>query len=93
MSDTPDDKLKSLDDRIEHAQKTSTIAPPPAAPAEHDNPGMRAGSEFLAHVVAGAVFGWVIDHFAGTMPWGIVVMVLLGFGLGIYRANNTLTGK
>lgn len=89
-----DDKIKSLDERIDQAQKDSTILPP-AAPAEsiHNNPGMRAGSEFLAYVIAGGLFGWAIDHFAGTMPWGIVAMVLAGFCLGIYRANKTITGS
>jgi ATP synthase protein I len=87
-----DDKLQSLDDRIDQAKRDSTIAPPPQETV-HDNPGMRAGSEFLAYVIAGGLLGWAIDHFVGTMPWGMVVMILLGFGMGIYRANKRLTGK
>lgn len=88
----PDDKLQSLDDRIDQAKRDSTIVPPPQENV-HDNPGMRAGSAFLAYVIAGGILGWTIDHFVGTMPWGMVVLILFGFGFGIYNANKTLTGK
>ena len=93
---TDDEKLKSLDARIEQAQKDSHAAPSPATDSVksmHDNPGMRAGSQFVAHVIAGAILGWTIDHFAGTAPIFIASMILLGFGLGIYRANKALTGQ
>ena len=88
-----DQKLQSLDDRIDQAKRDSTIAPPPSKEPAGENPGMRAGSEFLAYTIAGGLLGWAIDHFAGTMPWGMVVLILFGFGMGIYNANKTLTGK
>ena len=88
-----DEKLQSLDDRIDQAKRDSTIAPPPSNEPVGENPGMRAGSEFLAHVIAGGLLGWAADHFLHTTPWGIVVMVLFGFGTGIYRANSVINGK
>ena len=87
-----DEKLKSLDDRIRDAQHKDDPRPSPGSETIQ-NPGMRAGSEFVAHVIAGALLGWTIDHFAGTTPVFIASMILLGFGLGIYRANKALTGK
>ena len=95
MPDTPDEKLESLDDRIEQAQKSSTIAPPPADTLDsvHNNPGMRAGSEFLAHVIAGGFLGWACDHFLPTSPWGLVVFILTGFCTGIWRANVAINRK
>ena len=40
---------------------------------------LRYGAEFGASVGVGIVFGLLIDHFFGTKPWGLLVM--LGFGL------------
>ena len=43
----------------------------------------RLGAEFVAGVLVGAGLGWVIDHFLGIAPWGMIVFMLLGFGAGI----------
>ncbi|MEQ8559057.1 MAG: AtpZ/AtpI family protein [Henriciella sp.] len=40
---------------------------------------LRYGAEFGASVFVGILLGLVIDHFFGTKPWGLLVM--LGFGL------------
>lgn len=44
---------------------------------------MRLSSEFIAGVLGGALIGWVLDKFAGTGPWGLIVFLLLGFAAGI----------
>ncbi|WP_367715556.1 AtpZ/AtpI family protein [Nitratireductor sp. GISD-1A_MAKvit] len=44
---------------------------------------LRLSSEFVAGVAVGAALGWVIDHFAGTSPWGLIIFLLLGFGAGV----------
>ena len=55
---------------------------------------LRYGAEFGASVFIGIVFGLLIDHFFGTKPWGLLVM--LGFGLAagilsVIRAYRQLT--
>ena len=40
--------------------------------------GNRVLAELLGGILGGAVIGWVIDHFAGTEPWGLLVMLFLG---------------
>lgn len=55
---------------------------------------LRYGAEFGASVFVGIVFGLLIDHFFGTKPWGLLVM--LGFGLAagilnVIRAYRQLT--
>jgi len=40
--------------------------------------GNRVLAELLGGLLGGAVIGWVIDHFAGTEPWGLLVMLTLG---------------
>ena len=44
---------------------------------------LRLSSEFIAGILFGAAIGWVIDRFAGTSPWGLIVFLLLGFCAGI----------
>ena len=43
----------------------------------------KLSGEFIAGIGVGAGVGWVIDRWAGTSPWGLIVFLLLGFGAGI----------
>ncbi len=43
----------------------------------------RLASEFVAGVVIGAVLGWGLDTVAGTSPWGLIGLLLLGFCAGV----------
>jgi ATP synthase protein I len=45
---------------------------------------LRLSSEFIAGILGGGGLGWLIDHFLGTSPWGLIVFVLLGFVAGVY---------
>lgn len=40
--------------------------------------GNRVLAELLGGMIGGALIGWVIDQFAGTSPWGLLVMLFLG---------------
>jgi ATP synthase protein I len=46
------------------------------------DPGYKLGNRVLAELIGGllggALIGWVIDRFAGTSPWGLLVMLFLG---------------
>lgn len=53
--------------------------------------GMRIGTEFIAAVLVGAVLGFAIDHFFGTGPWGMLVLLLLGFAAGIMNVIRVVT--
>ena len=37
--------------------------------------GNRVLAELLGGLLGGALIGWVIDRFAGTTPWGLLVML------------------
>ena len=55
---------------------------------------LRYGIEIGASVFVGIVFGLLIDHFFGTEPWGLLIM--LGFGIAagfinMMRAYRQLT--
>ena len=45
--------------------------------------GYRLASEFVAAILVGAAIGWGIDTIFNTRPWGIVILLLLGFAAGV----------
>ena len=55
---------------------------------------LRYGAEFGASVAVGIGIGLLIDHFAGTRPWGLLIMMMFGFAagiMGVVRAYRELT--
>ena len=53
--------------------------------------GNRVLAELLGGLLGGALIGWVIDRFAGTTPWGLLVMLFLGIVVAfrnIIRISN-----
>ena len=51
--------------------------------------GLRLGSEFVAAIIVGAGLGYIIDMFLPTRPWGLVVLLLLGFAAGVLNVVRT----
>jgi ATP synthase protein I len=45
--------------------------------------GLRLSAEFAAGILVGAAIGWLIDRWLGTSPWGMIVLLLLGFVAGV----------
>lgn len=44
---------------------------------------MKLSSEFISAIIVGALLGYLFDRFVGTAPWGLVVLLLLGFCAGV----------
>jgi ATP synthase protein I len=56
----------------------------------------RMSTEFVAGVLAGGALGYALDRVAGTRPWGLIVLLMLGFGAGVYnvmRASGFLDAR
>lgn len=49
----------------------------------------RMSSEFIAGVIAGGGLGWLCDRLLGTSPWGMIVLLMLGFCAGIYNVMRS----
>ena len=45
--------------------------------------GMRIGTEFVAAILVGAGLGYLIDLGLGTSPWGLLILLLIGFAAGV----------
>ncbi|NOZ32203.1 MAG: hypothetical protein GXP01_03825 [Alphaproteobacteria bacterium] len=43
----------------------------------------RLATEFIAAIIVGAFLGWGIDSLLGTMPFGLITLLLIGFAAGV----------
>ncbi|MBD3728388.1 MAG: AtpZ/AtpI family protein [Sphingomonadales bacterium] len=53
--------------------------------------GNRVLADLIGGILGGGLIGWVIDQFAGTTPWGLLVMLFLGMAVAfrnIFRMAN-----
>ncbi|CZT34369.1 AtpZ/AtpI family protein [Rhizobium sp. 9140] len=50
---------------------------------------IKLSSEFVAAVIVGALLGYLLDTFAGTAPWGMIVLLLLGFCAGVLNVMRS----
>lgn len=89
MSDEPtardtigeDKRIDALDERLKAAREREEARTKPAAGVEADanyRMGSRVLAELIGGIAGGALIGWVIDRFAGTSPWALLVMLFLG---------------
>ena len=89
-----DTRIDALDARLKAAQEREEERTKPAGGVETDanyRMGNRVLAELLGGIGGGAFFGWVIDHFAGTSPWGLLVVMFLGIFVAfrnIIRISN-----
>jgi ATP synthase protein I len=44
---------------------------------------LRLSAEFVAGILVGAGLGWLLDRWLGTSPWGLMVLLMLGFAAGV----------
>ena len=91
---TPEDvelsaRLQRLERRLGEVRGTETDRSAPTGSGSADPSGMgkafRLSAEFMAGTIAGAGLGYAIDKVAGTSPWGMMILTVLGFCAGIYN--------
>jgi ATP synthase protein I len=101
----PDDKnhpspTSNLGDRIARLQaERAAEAQPRAGAGDNYNAsavarGFRLASEFVAAIIVGAGLGYGADLLFGTSPWGLIILLLLGFAAGVLnviRATAEMT--
>jgi ATP synthase protein I len=76
-----DARIDALEKRLEAAREREEKRNRPAGGAEADanyRMGNRVLAELLGGIGGGAFIGWVIDRFADTSPWGLLVVMALG---------------
>lgn len=89
-----DARLESLDQRLKQAQHDEAVRTGTAQREGQDENyrlGNRVLAELIGGIAGGALIGWVIDRFAGTSPWGLLVVMFLGIIVAfrnIFRISN-----
>ncbi|MCW1384448.1 AtpZ/AtpI family protein [Novosphingobium sp. KCTC 2891] len=89
-----DSRITTLDERLMAARKREDERVNKPAPDGSDanyRLGNRVLAELVGGMVGGAFLGWVIDQFAKTSPWGLLVMLFVGVGVAfrnIIRISN-----
>jgi ATP synthase protein I len=77
-------RLRRLGQRLEAGRpREVNPAPRPAADVSAFTRGLRLSTGFVAGVIGGAALGWLIDYGLGTSPWGLIVLLMLGFAVGV----------
>ena len=53
--------------------------------------GWAIGIEFVGTILVSAAIGWLLDRYViqASFPWGLIVLMLLGFAAGTRRAMKT----
>ncbi|AZI34784.1 ATP synthase protein I [Caenibius tardaugens NBRC 16725] len=75
-----DARIDALEERLRAAREREDVRNRPQVQGADANYrlGNRVLAELLGGIGGGALIGWVIDRFAGTSPWGLLVMMFLG---------------
>lgn len=87
-------RLKDLSGRIAAEKSERADSQKPSASLQGASgfaKGYRLASEFVAGTLVGGLIGYGFDWLFGTLPFGLIVFLLLGFGAGILnmaRAAN-----
>lgn len=52
---------------------------------------LSAASRFVSALVVGGVIGWGLDHWLGTKPFGLLILLLAGFVIGLVGLKKFMT--
>lgn len=52
--------------------------------------GLKIASEFVAGILVGAGLGYLLDLFAGTGPFGLIVFLMIGFAAGVLNVLRSV---
>lgn len=93
-----DSRLTSLERRLKEAQAEEAARRAGVQTGQDENYrlGNRVLAELIGGIAGGALIGWVIDRFAGTAPWGLLVMLFFGIIAAfrnIFRISGGGAGK
>ncbi len=81
-------ELDDFSARLGEARKSRAEKDKVVEPAPH-GAAMRLGSDFIAGIIVGGLLGWGIDRSFGTTPFGLIICLGLGFGVGTRNAIRT----
>jgi ATP synthase protein I len=98
-ADDPTEEARSLDERIDAFEAKRTADKPRSAADHGSGDGYRLLADLIGGILGGLGFGWLLDRYAHTGPFGMIGGVLIGTGLAVYmvvrsagRMSNAASG-
>jgi ATP synthase protein I len=92
----PDARLESLNERLDRLQSRGAEK----TAKEQGDASVRAGrlvvNQLVGGPLGGGIVGWLIDRWAGTAPWWMLILMFVGFAGGfinVIRISNRPRGK
>jgi ATP synthase protein I len=92
----PDARLESLDQRLDRMQQAEAKRTAKRQPDASYQAGQLVLSQLVGCPLGGGIIGWLLDRWFGTKPWLMLVMLFLGFAVGIWnviRISNNASRK
>ena len=81
----PDARLESLDERLDRMQQAEAKRTAKRQPDTSYQAGQLVLSQLVGCPLGGGIIGWLADRWLGTKPWAMLVMLFLGFAVGIWN--------
>ena len=77
-----DPRLARLDERLERAREVEAARHGVTVDTDRGYAqGNRIIAALIGSLVGSALIGWLVDRFAGTAPWGLIVALFLGIAV------------
>jgi ATP synthase protein I len=92
----PDARLGSLNERLDRLQREEAKRTAKRQPDANYQAGQLVLSQLVGCPLGGGIIGWLLDRWFGTRPWLMLVMLFLGFAVGIWnviRISNAAQRK
>ncbi len=92
-ADEPNDKAPlSLDARLDAFEARKAAEKPVKAASEKaSQDGYRLLADLIGGVLVGLGFGWLLDRYVHTTPWGMIGGLLIGLGVAIFSVVRKAT--
>ena len=79
-------RLQGLEARLGAVKRTEETDRPPSDGSLSGSAlgrAVRLSSELVAGVLVGGGLGYGLDALAGTKPWGLIILLMIGFAAGV----------
>src|SRR3954453_1830841 len=92
----PDARLGSLDERLDRLQQEEAKRVGKGQPNRARQFGQRMAGQMIGAPAGGFLFGWGLDTLFNTKPLFMIILMFVGFGVGIrnvyYWSKHTPVG-
>jgi len=84
-------RLEALGAEVHDAKVAAGLVPDPKAAQAGMGKGMQSGFELVGAILGGALLGLGLDRWLGTKPLFMLILLVLGFASGLWRAYRSST--